>query len=207
MGRLSTPSRFLIEIPGDLMHGPRLVVTGEYEDEDQRPIDELVGGPLDMDLILGRRGGSRLLGRALPRGSGARQLPPGGGYTPPPGAPAPGDTFRPSRDLAARRASYYAGNGSGIGAAANGTAANGAGANGTGAAAKPGEARGVVPPRPIVPGERRYRDGDRVLHRAFGEGTVVSSKLTRDDEEVTVAFPERGVKTLLASAANLELLG
>jgi hypothetical protein len=65
---------------------------------------------------------------------------------------------------------------------------------------------GIVPPRPIVPGERRYRDGDRVLHRSFGEGRVVSSKLTRDDEEVTVAFPDRGVKTLLASVANLELL-
>jgi hypothetical protein len=67
--------------------------------------------------------------------------------------------------------------------------------------------RGVIPPRPIVPGERRYRDGDRVRHHAFGDGTVVSSKLTRDDEEVTVAFPERGVKVLLASLANLELLG
>jgi DNA helicase-2/ATP-dependent DNA helicase PcrA len=58
----------------------------------------------------------------------------------------------------------------------------------------------------VVPGERRYRDGDRVRHVAFGEGTVVTSKLTRDDEEVTVAFPERGVKKLLASFANLELL-
>ena len=43
-------------------------------------------------------------------------------------------------------------------------------------------------------------------HAAFGDGTVVTSKLTRDDEEVTVAFPERGVKKLLASLANLELL-
>ena len=64
-----------------------------------------------------------------------------------------------------------------------------------------------MPPRPIVPGERRYRDGDRVRHARFGEGTVVSSKLTRDDEEVTVAFPDNGVKKLLASLANLELLG
>ena len=62
------------------------------------------------------------------------------------------------------------------------------------------------PQRPVIPGERRYRDGDRVRHPAFGEGTVVTSKLTRDDEEVTVAFPERGVKKLLASLANLELL-
>lgn len=66
--------------------------------------------------------------------------------------------------------------------------------------------RARVPERPIVPGERRYRDGDRVRHGSFGEGTVVSSKLTRDDEEVTVAFPERGVKKLLASLANLEIV-
>jgi DNA helicase-2/ATP-dependent DNA helicase PcrA len=64
--------------------------------------------------------------------------------------------------------------------------------------------RVVRPPRPIVPGERRFHDGDRVRHAAFGEGTVVTSKLTRDDEEVTVAFPQRGVKKLLASLANLE---
>jgi DNA helicase-2/ATP-dependent DNA helicase PcrA len=52
-----------------------------------------------------------------------------------------------------------------------------------------------------------YRDGDRVRHARFGMGTVVSSKLTRDDEEVTVAFPENGVKRLLASLANLEPVG
>jgi hypothetical protein len=38
---------------------------------------------------------------------------------------------------------------------------------------------------------------------------VVSSKLTRDDEEVTVAFPDPsvGIKRLLASLANLEIVG
>jgi DNA helicase-2/ATP-dependent DNA helicase PcrA len=45
-----------------------------------------------------------------------------------------------------------------------------------------------------------------VSRPAFGEGAVVTSKLTRDDEEVTVAFPERGVKKLLASLANLQLI-
>ena len=38
----------------------------------------------------------------------------------------------------------------------------------------------------------------------FGEGMVVSSKLIENDEEVTVAFPGKGVKKLLASFANLE---
>jgi len=53
-----------------------------------------------------------------------------------------------------------------------------------------------------------YRDGDRVRHARLGDGIVVSSKLTRDDEEVTVAFSNGGgIKTLLASIANLELIG
>jgi DNA helicase-2/ATP-dependent DNA helicase PcrA len=60
-----------------------------------------------------------------------------------------------------------------------------------------------------VPGERRYRDGDRVRHARFGDGIVVMSKLTRDDEEVTIAFKDASVgrKTMLASLANLEVLG
>ncbi len=198
-GGFSTPSRFLIEIPVDLMHGPRLVIRehDDFSDEDidQRTIEERMGGPLDLDLVLGRRAGSRLLGRGMGRGA-ARQLPPGGGYSPPapPGGPRAGESFRASRDLAARRAAYY---GHGNGHSGELDEATGA----------PPTQRTTVPARPVVPGERRFRDGDRIRHKAFGEGTVVSSKLTRDDEEVTVAFPDRGVKTLLASMANLELLG
>jgi DNA helicase-2/ATP-dependent DNA helicase PcrA len=64
-----------------------------------------------------------------------------------------------------------------------------------------------VPAVSPVPGERRYRDGQKVRHRVFGEGQVVSSKLTRDDEEVTVAFPGQGVKKLMASLAGLEVQG
>jgi DNA helicase-2/ATP-dependent DNA helicase PcrA len=66
--------------------------------------------------------------------------------------------------------------------------------------------RRVRQERAVIPGERRFRDGDTVRHPAFGEGKVVTSKLTRDDEEVTVAFPERGIKKLLASLANMEIL-
>jgi len=61
----------------------------------------------------------------------------------------------------------------------------------------------------MIPGERRYRDGDRIRHVRWGDGIVVTSKLTRDDEEVTVVFhdPQVGRKTMLASLANLELIG
>ncbi len=198
-GRLSTPSRFLAEIPGDLMHGPRLVV--QEDEDDQRPGDERLLG-FDLTAILGRGdGGGRLVGRRPGRSLGPRHLPPGGGYAPPPGAPRPGEAFRPSRDLAARREAYY-GTGT-VPGAQRGEEAPRVSAPGAG-----GRPAGTVPPRPIVPGERRYRDGDRVRHRSFGEGMVVSSKLTRDDEEVTVAFGEgKGIKKLMASLANLELVG
>ena len=67
----------------------------------------------------------------------------------------------------------------------------------------------VRPPRPIIPGERQFRDGDRVRHGRWGDGIVVTSKLTRSDEEITVAFkdPAIGRKTMLASLANLDVVG
>nr|MBA2253690.1 ATP-binding domain-containing protein [Chloroflexota bacterium] len=206
-GGFSVPSRFLHEIPDELMHGPRLVLQDELDDDDQRPEEERLGGGYDLSLILGQRATARLLGRGGGRVA-PRQLAPGGGYSPPPGAPRSGEPFQSSRDLAAKRRDHY-GN-----PAANGWMATGKPPIGLpddpSRALAPGKgerAIGAVPPRPIVPGERRYRDGDKVRHQAFGEGRVVTSKLTRDDEEVVVAFPDRGVKTLLASLANLELLG
>jgi DNA helicase-2/ATP-dependent DNA helicase PcrA len=65
------------------------------------------------------------------------------------------------------------------------------------------------PPRPVIPGERQFRDGDRVRHARWGDGIIVNSKLTRTDEEVTVAFKDAAVghKTVLASLANLEIIG
>jgi hypothetical protein len=63
--------------------------------------------------------------------------------------------------------------------------------------------------RPVIPGERAFRDGDRVRHGRWGDGIVVTSKLTRSDEEVTVAFKDASVgrKTMLVSLANLDLVG
>jgi DNA helicase-2/ATP-dependent DNA helicase PcrA len=70
------------------------------------------------------------------------------------------------------------------------------------------QARPPIAARPRIPGERQFRDGDRVRHARFGDGIVVTSKLTRSDEEITVAFSHGGgVKTLLASIANLDLIG
>lgn len=213
-GGFSVPSRFLMEIPPDLMHGPRLVVRDADTDWDQRPDDDRDEG-YDLRYILGPRAASRLVGRraswmtgSAATSRGGRALPPGGGYTPPPGAPRNGESFTPSRDLAARRDAYYEAK----------SAADSGGVRSPWDKWPPiglpndpsrdepvGPAR-VRPPRPVIPGERRFRDGDRVRHPAFGEGTVVTSKLTRDDEEVTVAFPDRGIKKLLASLANMDIL-
>jgi DNA helicase-2/ATP-dependent DNA helicase PcrA len=56
----------------------------------------------------------------------------------------------------------------------------------------------------LVVGRSSFRPGDRVRHATFGEGVVISSKRTGDDEEVEVAFAGRGVKRLVASFARLE---
>jgi DNA helicase-2/ATP-dependent DNA helicase PcrA len=50
-----------------------------------------------------------------------------------------------------------------------------------------------------------FKAGERVLHGRFGEGVVVSCKVSGDDHEVTVAFKGgQGVKRLLSSLAGLE---
>jgi DNA helicase II / ATP-dependent DNA helicase PcrA len=52
----------------------------------------------------------------------------------------------------------------------------------------------------------KHHSGQRVRHAKFGEGTVIESKVTGNDEEVSVAFPEIGVKRLAASFAKLEII-
>jgi DNA helicase-2/ATP-dependent DNA helicase PcrA len=174
MGQAAVPSRFLLEIPAELMIGPRLGGLDEPERD------------LDLDLVFGSRRTTRFNTPVRGGGPAYRQ---GSGR---PGAPAAGEPFRPSRDLAARREAFAEGAPSGtLGAT--------------------GESAPVAtrPPRPIIPGERQFRDGDRVRHGRWGDGIVVTSKLTRSDEEITVAFkdPAIGRKTMLASLANLDVVG
>jgi DNA helicase-2/ATP-dependent DNA helicase PcrA len=49
----------------------------------------------------------------------------------------------------------------------------------------------------------QFNPGDRVDHGLFGQGIVLKSEITADDEEVTVAFAGKGTKTLLAGFAKL----
>ena len=55
----------------------------------------------------------------------------------------------------------------------------------------------------ILDEKTRYKSGQKVRHPKFGEGTVIASIPTRDDEEVLVAFPGQGVKRILASLRKL----
>ncbi len=202
-GGPAAPSRFLFEIPADLMEGPHLA-PGEGDD-----------AAYDLDLAFGARRSSRF-GAPIRAGGGAYRV--GSGR---PGAPVDGAAFRPSRDLAARRAAFEAGARSGslsVPGVHRGSGASAGGAEEDPDAVFPDDlpvrhlppAAGGAPARPAsaprvrIPGERLFRDGDRVAHARFGDGVVVTSKLTRDDEEVTVAFRGSGVKTLLASMAHLE---
>ncbi len=194
-GWMAEPSRFLLEIPAELMSGPRL---GRAEG------DADIDASDDLGLVFGRRATRfgtpiRTSGGAFREGSGR------------PGGPRPGEAFKPTRDLAAKREAFAGGARSGTfgrrieawdddvdGEEAAGTTPSRRSA--------PAPAR---PSRPVIPGERRYRDGDRVRHARWGDGIVVTSKLTRTDEEVTVAFRDVqvGRKTVLASLAGLDLVG
>ena len=179
MGQASVPSRFLLEIPAELMIGPRLGGLDEPERD------------LDLDLVFGQRRTTRF--NTPTRGPGAgvsagqRPARRAGGGRVVPTDPRPRSTARGVRGggavgIARRRHRH-----------------------GT----ETGTAPPARPPRPVIPGERQFRDGDRVRHGRWGDGIVVTSKLTRSDEEITVAFKDPGVgrKTMLASLANLEIVG
>lgn len=52
----------------------------------------------------------------------------------------------------------------------------------------------------------QYKAGQRVVHPRFGEGIVIESRPSGSDEEVSVVFEEAGLKRLMASFANMEVL-
>jgi len=52
----------------------------------------------------------------------------------------------------------------------------------------------------------RLEIGDRVRHKLFGDGVVISCYTSPDDQEITVAFTTAGIKRLLLSLAPIEKL-
>ena len=67
-------------------------------------------------------------------------------------------------------------------------------------AAKPGAS--VTPAKPSVP-LPNYAAGDRVRHRAFGDGMIVSVKPMGGDALLEIAFDQKGTKRLMAKSASL----
>ena len=193
MGQPTVPSRFLMEIPAELMVGPAL---GGRDGDDR---------DLDLDLVFGARRASRF-GTPVRGGGGGAAFRQGSGR---PGGPAPGETFRPQRDLAAKRDAYAAGAPSGTLRRPLPAWDDDVDVDVDALSAPAATAPATKPARVVIPGERQFRDGDRVRHGRWGDGIVVTSKLTRSDEEVTVAFrdPNVGRKQMLASLANLEIVG
>jgi DNA helicase-2/ATP-dependent DNA helicase PcrA len=48
-----------------------------------------------------------------------------------------------------------------------------------------------------------WKTGDKVSHKKWGQGTVVKVSGTGNDMELDIAFPQQGVKRLLASFAPI----
>lgn len=61
-------------------------------------------------------------------------------------------------------------------------------------------------PEVKTPPQPRFQSGMRVRHDTFGEGIVLETEISFDDEEITVEFEQHGIKHLVASLAQLEVL-
>lgn len=61
-------------------------------------------------------------------------------------------------------------------------------------------------PKPATVEEADFRPGDKVKHKTFGVGTVVSVDATRNGVTLKVAFPGEGIKALMVGYAPLEKL-
>ncbi len=149
-GGMSIPSRFLLEIPAELMVGPQLHRGADY------------GVDIDPDLVFGDR--RSRFGSAIRSGGGAYRE--GSGR---PGGPAPGETFRPTRDLGAKREAFAAGAPSGsLGPQPRAGGRDPAAAHRPRGATLPG--RRPDPPRPM--GRRDRGDFEADPRRRGGDGRL-----------------------------------
>ena len=62
-------------------------------------------------------------------------------------------------------------------------------------------------PAPAAPASGGLRVGDRVKHKAFGEGTVLSAVAMGNDVMLQIAFDSVGTKKLMSNFARLEKIG
>ena len=64
----------------------------------------------------------------------------------------------------------------------------------------------AVRANPVEPAPQRFRDGMRVRHARYGDGTILKSTMTRSGEEVVIRFDQAGVKIFAVADARLEVL-
>jgi DNA helicase-2/ATP-dependent DNA helicase PcrA len=64
----------------------------------------------------------------------------------------------------------------------------------------------AAPAQPLPTRMAQFKAGQRVNHGIFGEGVVIKTELADDDEYVSVAFPGKGIKKLMASMAKLQVV-
>jgi ATP-dependent DNA helicase UvrD/PcrA len=65
----------------------------------------------------------------------------------------------------------------------------------------------AVRPNPVDIAPQRFRQGMRVGHPRYGQGTILKSTMTRAGEEVVIRFDAQGVKIFAVGDATLEVLG
>ena len=186
-GQASVPSRFLLEIPDELMVGP--------EAAPRRRRAPAATSWTARSISTSCSGGGRPASATDPEaGGGAYRQGSGGRVRPPRPGRVPADP-RPRREARCLRRRGAVG-------LARAEPAPGLGGRHRRRPAAPD------PPRPIVPGRAPVPRRRPRPPRPMGPGIVVTSKLTRDDEEVTVAFHDTsiGTRKLLASLANLDLV-
>jgi superfamily I DNA/RNA helicase len=61
----------------------------------------------------------------------------------------------------------------------------------------------AVRPNPVAVAPQRYREGMRIRHDGYGEGTVLKSTMTRAGEELVIKFDDHGVKIFAVGDATL----
>jgi ATP-dependent DNA helicase UvrD/PcrA len=61
----------------------------------------------------------------------------------------------------------------------------------------------AVRDNPVALAPQRYREGMRVGHDRYGEGTVLKSTMTRGGEELVIKFDDHGVKIFAVGDATL----
>ncbi|NMB20579.1 MAG: DNA helicase PcrA [Firmicutes bacterium] len=64
--------------------------------------------------------------------------------------------------------------------------------------------KGILPTKPkAAPSKAEYGVGDKVRHKTWGDGMVVSVSNSGGDLQLSIAFPDQGIKTVIAHLAPI----